>query len=143
MNKTVMTIIAIATAAVIAAGAFWAGSFYQSRRFLSGRQLGFPGAPGQGQRFGQPGARQPGDGVRNGARPGGERVLKGRLDRIDDEKLTLTTQLGSIKVTIAEDAQIERTQKAEPGDLKVGKQLIIQSTVDAAGELTAKSIIQD
>ncbi len=145
MNKNVILALSLGAALVLSAASFWAGSYYQRTRFFAARQFGFPGG-GQGRRFnfpggGRPGMRMPDGGSRAGGGPRGERVMTGRLDKIDEDKLTLPTQFGSVKITLAKGAKIKSAKKAALDDLKVGHQLIIQSTMDSAGAMTAKSVI--
>lgn len=132
MKKT--TVIAIVV--VVAAISFWIGTYYQSQRFMANRPFGMFR---QMQRQG--GSRPPDFGDRGPGSQMRERVLSGRLDRVDEGELTITTNFGSLKVLIEDRTQINRTQKAALDDLMVGKQVIIQGTVDEEGRIKAKSVI--
>ncbi|MDP1809494.1 MAG: DUF5666 domain-containing protein [Actinomycetota bacterium] len=132
----------IAAFVVIAAAAFWGGTYYQRQQSFGDRQFGMMGGSGQGQRFGGSGAGAPGLGNRGpGNGPRGSRTLSGRLDRVDGNKLTLTTMVGSVKVTLDKAAKVKLAKAAASTDLKVGSQVIIQGSMGQDGQMTAKSVI--
>ena len=151
VNKTIAVVLGFL---VVAAAAFWGGTYYQSyqiRQAFANRQFGLAGGfgqgqgPGPGQRFGGDGSGGPGGsgnrGFGGGRGPGGTRTLSGRLDQVSGGKLTLTTTFGSVKVVLDKAAKVKLAKAATPTDLKVGSQVIIQGSAGADGQLTAKSVI--
>ena len=155
MNK----LAAIIGALVIAAAAFWAGTFYQSRQSWSGpfgmtggdqgrrwsqmgagqRSFGGPGGQGGPQGFpGMPG----GQGGPGGGRPG-ERLVSGRLDKAGNDQLTITTRFGSVKVKFDAGTPVKQAAKAGSADLKAGKQIIVEIVMDKDGAMSAKSILME
>lgn len=160
MKKLWITIIAMV---VVAGLSFGAGVFYQSR-FSAGPRFGgmMMGGPGGGMMGGGPGgggmmrssngggfgqgfrARgSQGSGGRDFFRQMGERAITGRLDRIEDDKLVLTTPFGSVKVDITSKTKVKKTQKTDLSKLEKGKQIIVNVKADNEGKLSAKSVIAE
>jgi hypothetical protein len=71
----------------------------------------------------------------------GERLVNGRVDKISDGELTLTTQFGAVKVKLASDAQFQQTEKADSSELKEGGQVIVNAETDSDGNMTSKSVL--
>lgn len=142
-------IVPIIVGALIAMGvAFWGGTYYQKQQgpaWLSRGGFGQGGQNRQGGGFGRMGNRQGGQNPSGRAGgPGGTRDISGRLDRIEDGVLTLTTpRMGSIKITIDDKTKIKSTKDAAAKDLKVGNQVIVQGSMGQDGQMTATSVIGD
>jgi hypothetical protein len=145
-NKLVIAGLAV----VIAIGAFFAGSWYQQQQrrnqfqAMANGQRSW-GGQGQGPMGGGRGQGFPGG--QTGAPLGGQRgagmrqrVLSARVDVIDGDELTLTTQFGSVKVKLGDKTEFEKAAAAKQGDIKKGADVIIETEADDSGNLTAKTV---
>ncbi len=140
--KNVVIIIVVL---VVGAVSFWGGTYYQRQSFGANRRgfigqggpRGFGGGNPGGGFGGQRGAGNNGDTQRRGTP-----IISGRLDKIGDDELTLTTQRGTVKVTIDGKAVVKNAEKVDAKDLETKKDVLIEVEIDEDGEMTAKTIIQ-
>lgn len=153
--KSTTIIIAAAVAVIVGVAAFMGGTYYQRQQFVTGGPFGMvrggnmtPEMQSQMQRWRSQGGGS-GGGMGRQDVPGGgfggmhgDRIMSGRLDKKDGNKLTLTTRFGSMKVTVDSATKIKKTESVKATDLKIGKELIIQGVMDEDGQLTAKSVIE-
>ena len=139
-------IVIVVVVLVVGAASFWGGAFYQRQSFGANRRGfigqggnpgGFRGGPGDGHFGGPRSARNAPNGQQRGTP-----IISGRLDKISDDELTLTTQRGTAKVTIDGKAVIKQAEKADVKDLETKKDVLIEVEFDDNGEMTAKTIIQ-
>lgn len=139
-------VIIVVVILVVGAVSFWGGTYYQrqsfgvNRRGFNGQggQRGFGGGnPGGGGFGGQRGAGNNGDAQRRGTP-----IISGRLDKITDDELTLTTQRGTVKVATDGKAVVKNAEKVDAKDLETKKDVLIEVEIDEDGEMTAKTIIQ-
>jgi len=149
MKKNIITIVAVI---IIGGLAFFGGTFYQEKRteneiaefsnltpeerqerFQSGE--GFPGGAG----------RRPGGDY--GQRPGGfggggfGANLEGTIDKIEDDQIIMTTQLGSQTIKINDGARIGMVSNGKIDDLKEGSTILIKINRED-DEITAERIIK-
>jgi len=148
MNKNLIIIIAV----VIVGGlAFFGGTYYQEQktrneiaefsdftpeerqeRFQSGE--GFPGGPGRRSGSG------PGQGGGFGGGRGFGANLEGKIDKIEDDRIIMTTQLGSQTVKFNSELTVEVSNAGTIDDLEVGSTILIK-VERGDDEFTAERII--
>ncbi|HEB12344.1 MAG TPA: hypothetical protein ENI11_01545 [Actinobacteria bacterium] len=140
-------IVIVVVVVVVAAVSFWGGTYYQRQQFGAGRRsfIG-QGGPGGGFGGGNPGGRHfGGSGSARNAPNGQQRgtpIISGRLDKITDDELTLTTQRGTLKVATDDKVIVKHAEKVDDKDLETKKDVLIEVEFDDDGEMTAKTIIQ-
>ncbi len=138
-------VVIIVVVLVVGAVSFWGGTYYQRQSFGANRRgfigqggpRGFGGGNPGGGFGGQRGAGNNGDTQRRGTP-----IISGRLDKIGDDELTLTTQRGTVKVAIDGKAVVKNAEKVDAKDLETKKDVLIEVEIDEDGEMTAKTIIQ-
>ncbi|MGB9911338.1 MAG: DUF5666 domain-containing protein [Microgenomates group bacterium] len=124
MKNNLMVTIAVA---VLAGGiGFFAGMKYQqSRRSSFFRQFG----SGQGVRGGQ------------GQLRGGFRPVQGEIISADEKSITVKLTDGSSKIIIlSENTQINKAEKVDKEELKVGEKVAVFGQENSDGSVTAQNI---
>lgn len=127
MKKFLITI--VISAVVFGTAGFFAGSKYQQaktqsrlRQFTMGRQTG------EGNTFQNR--------LRTGFRP-----VSGEIIEKDEKSLTVKMTDGSSKIVfLSENTQINKAEKADKEDLKVGEKIAVFGVENSDGSLTAQSI---
>ncbi len=139
---------------VIAGASFWGGGYYQRQQFAANRPNVFgqgdgQGGPGGVGHQGPGGRRGPGGffGGRGGggSRPEGQRgapIISGRIDRVEDDELTLTTRFGSVKVAIDDQTKIRKVEPSDQQDLEQSNEVLIEGRFDDEGNMTAEVVIE-
>lgn len=142
MKNIVIVVVVLAVGAV----SFWGGAYYQRQSFGANRRGfigqggpsgGFRGGNSSDGHFGPGGARNAPNGQQRGTP-----IISGRLDKITDDELTLTTQRGTLKVATDGKAVVKQAEKADAKDLVTKEDVLIEVEFDDDGEMTAKTIIQ-
>jgi len=130
MNKKIITIIAVAT--VIGAGAFYGGMKYAESKALSDRQ----------QRMQQFGTNFGGFRLGSGSgQRGGSGFTAGEIIAKDNKSVTVKLQNGGSKIVFFSDStEITKSVAGTLGDLEVGKNIIVNGTVNSDGSITAQTI---
>jgi hypothetical protein len=120
-------IVAVITAIVVGAGAFYGGMLYgknQAQSQVAARLGGRTGPAGT-----------------DNANRIGRGVLAGTILQVDAKSVTVKlTAGGSQTAYISAETTITRTTKASTGDLKVGENVIVSGTPGNANEITARSV---
>ena len=140
MKKILIIAGAILLAAVIAAGSFWGGMAYQTKRanqvranFMNARglsdegQIPFGSPPEAGQ-FQAGGTGFLGRGA------------TGQIKTIEGNVITISTAQDVTTVNLSEATQIEKTVTGAIADLQVGVQVMITGERDDNGEINASQI---
>jgi hypothetical protein len=145
MKKAGIALLAVAVLAVVAGGAFWAGTrvgenrvlqdparFFQQR--FRGQEGAFPGM------LGTPLAE------REGAQPGRQGVVRfgggtvGTIEEIDGLTLVVRMEEETIRVQTTDTTLIEKSMTVTVGDLEIGEQVTVAGSRNDDGSLTARSI---
>lgn len=151
MKNIVIAIVVV----VVGAASFWGGGYYQEQKIRANPRLLFgQGGPGGGLGGGQSGQGRFG-GMRGGGTGGGFQpqggpdgqhrgapILSGRLDKIEDDELTMTTRFGSVKIKLDADTEFSRAAKSDAQELEEKEDVFIETEADDEGNLTAKSVVQ-
>ena len=133
-------ILIIITAAVVGVAAFWGGTYYQQQQFQN-RAARFAGiSPEQfknrgGLFAGRQGNSGPG-------RQRGYRNLSGRLDKINNDTIIITTRFGSQEIKLDDKTKVNIAAPADKTKLKTGSDLAIKIKRLDDGTLKADSITQ-
>lgn len=144
------TIAAIVVILAVAGASFWGGIYFEQQRRIAQRQAIMNGTadpsdmpqgkiPGMGGGMGRTGNDQQSQDGQGAQRR--TPTMTGRLDKITDDELTLTTNFGSVKIEIGDDTEYKSTEKADFEDLKVKKDIIIEAEPDDDGNMVAKTVV--
>ena len=130
---------------VVAGGSFWGGTYYaewnrrnQMQQFFQSGGQGQPPGMSNGQAPGMSGNNQQGG---PGGQLRGEMGITGKVDRVDGESITITTRMGSQKITLTSDAKVNKPSSGSLDDIKKGTEIFVQGKRDTDGEMEAKTII--
>jgi hypothetical protein len=146
MNKVGIGAIAVLVLAVVAGGAFYAGTKVGENRVLQNpasflQQLRPEGGQFQGRVFGQQGTPQPGQTPQPGFRGAqGFGGTLGTIEEVDGNTLILSTEEGTVRVETTDTTLIEKYVSVQVGDLEVGEQIVVSGSENSDGSLTARSI---
>ena len=136
MNRTMRIILGIVVVLLVAGGSFFGGTVYgkaQAQTQLAARRQGvFPGAGGNGQFTGQPGAN---------ARAGGQGGIFGQIESIADGVLVIKDNNGKqTQVKVTDTTLIEKQAAVKLTDLAIGETVIVSGSQGADGTITARSV---
>lgn len=146
MNKATVGVIAVLILAVVAGGAFYAGTKVGENRVLQNpasflQQVRPEGGQFQNRFFGQQGTplagQTPQPSLRGGQGFGG---TMGTIEEVEGDTLILSTQEGTLRVQTTDTTLIERYESVQVENLEVGEQVIVSGSENADGSLTARSI---
>lgn len=126
-NPIVLAIAAV----VIAAVAFWGGTYYQNQQ-ATNRAAAFRSQFGGGGQGGNPGQNgQP-----------ASAVLNGKIDKIDNNEITMTTRAGSQKVTVDSKTKVNITTQSTLDMIKAGDTVFISGVRQSDNSINATSVTQ-
>jgi hypothetical protein len=145
MKRAGMGLLAVAVLAVVAGGAFWAGTRVGENRALQdparlfqqrfrGQEGAFPGVLGtppaerEGAQLGREGALRIGGGI------------LGTIEEIEGNTLVIDTGQETIHVQTTDTTLIEKSMTVTVGDLEIGEQVTVAGSRNEDGSLTARSI---
>jgi len=138
MKRAGMGLLAVAVLAVVAGGAFWAGTRVGENRALQDPARLFQ------QRFrGQEGAFPGVLGTPPAEREGALRIgggILGTIEEIEGNTLVIDTGQETIHVQTTDTTLIEKSMTVTVGDLEIGEQVTVAGSRNDDGSLTARSI---
>ena len=136
-NKGMMiTVVSIAFIA-IAAGSFWAGTYYQNQKMINQFRQFSGMRPNQQTGGMNPEQHQPG---MMGGGLQGLMGLTGKVDSITPDSITMTTRMGSQKIEITTDIKVNKSASGSISDIDQGMEILVQGERDEEGRIQAESI---
>lgn len=133
-SKGVLVAILAVAFLAVAGGSFWLGTYYETQSLMSRmRQFGGRGT-GQwqqmmGEQHGEPGARQQGPGF-----------VTGKVDKVTPDTITITTRLGSQKISLTSKTAVTKAAKGDLKDIKPGSQIMVRGEGDPGEKIEAESV---
>ena len=138
-KKPLLWLVAIVAVLLLMGGSFWAGTYYETQTRAT-RFGGFANmTPEQRQQAMQQSGRMPGFGSQ--AQRQGSATLTGRVDKVTDDTITITTQVGSLKVLSSNSTLVSKTTSAKLGDVAKGAEILVQGKRDKDGNIEASKVI--
>lgn len=129
---------AIVAALLLVAGSFWAGTYYETQV----RATRFRGFANMTPEQRQQAMRQSGQpGVGSQAQRQGSAALTGKVDKVADNKITITTPVGSLKVLLSSSTSVSKATSAKLGDIAKGAEILVQGKRDEEGNIEASKVI--
>jgi len=132
MKKAWIILGSVLVLGLVAAGSFWGGITYQTRRAEQVRAR-FLSARG-----GANGGQFPGAGQAGGFFAGGG--SSGQVKDIQGDTLTLSTAQNVTTVHLTQSTQIEKYISGTPADLQTGQRIMVIGQRDAKGNIIAERI---
>ena len=120
-----------------AAGGYFYGNKTGSARALAQRAA-FVAQRGGGGFFGGAGGQQPG--ATGGTPRATQPRLAGTISSVEDDRLELSTQDGTVTVIVNDQTVISRMDTLKAADLKSGEQAVVFGDRDVQGNLVARSL---
>jgi|GEM_PF-6681253 len=134
-SKAVLVSLLVLGFLAVGAGSFWLGTYYE-RQVVSNRMRQFAGG-GQGQPPNVTDGDQP---EMPGGQPAGEMGISGKVDKIDDDTITITARMGSQKIEISSDLEVNKSASGNIDDIKKGTEIFVQGERDDDGNIKAETI---
>jgi len=135
-SKTVLVSVLVTGFLAVAAGSFWLGTYYE-RQTAVNRMRQFAGGAQQGQ---PPGMSDGNQQDMPGGQPDGEMGISGKVDKIDNNTITITARMGSQKIEISSDLKVNKSASGSIDDIKKGAEIFVQGERDDDGTIKAETI---
>lgn len=120
---------------VTAGGSFWLGMKYQ--QLLLARRPGFGGGPIGNTQVGQP----PVIFAQGVPARADQAMVSGRVDKVEEGVITLTTRFGSQKISYSSGVKVEKTQAADLSEVEEGTEILVQGERKGENVFEAKEIL--
>jgi len=137
-KKPLLWLVAIVAVLLLMGGSFWAGTYYETQTRAT-RFGGFANMTPEQRQQAMQQFRQPGAGSQ--AQRQGSATLTGRVDKVTDDTITITTQVGSLKVLSSNSTLVSKTTSAKLGDVAKGAEILVQGKRDKDGNIEASKVI--
>lgn len=138
VKKPLLWLVAIVAALLLVAGSFWAGTYYETQ-VRATRFRGFANMTPQQRQQAMQQSGQPGVGSQ--AQRQGSAALTGKVDKVTDDTITITTPVGSLKVLLSSSTSVSKTTSAKSSDVAKGAEILVQGKRDEEGNIEASKII--
>jgi hypothetical protein len=138
MNKTIIVIVAIIVAVVLAAGSFYGGMAYQRTQTANTRAAFFATRGLDANGTNPNGTQGQGQSQRRGFFGGG---TTGQIKTIEGNVITLSTPQNVTTVNLSDTTQIEKTGPGVLSDLTPGLTVVVSGQRDANGNIAATNIM--
>lgn len=135
-KKGLLATIGVISLLVVGGVFFWLGMKYQQQNFQNQMGKRFSNAP-LDQVSEMSGGKQPGMG-RDQAGPAN---IVGKVDKVDADTVTITTRLGSMKVTFSDDVVVKKPGSGNLADIKAGTEVFIKGERDDDGNIQTSEIL--
>jgi len=66
--------------------------------------------------------------------------ISGKVDKIDDDTITITARMGSQKIEISSDSKVNKSASGSIDDIKKGTEIYVQGERDDDGNFKAETI---